>query len=448
MSQTPVSGTAASIRASVESETFDLAGHSPTNIEGTITSAFSSPFPLSQMIRITFIVGAGKLSRQKYDDKAGQLVTSSLRKLGYVEDRAASCVNECGGSFKTQHDTGKNLFTVVVFPKLAEVRGDQEHPNINDSASEQYPIAIPLVEGTPEHKVLLASEATFQKMLPSICPSWSEKKVCSEVLKAALDTADTMNSKLMMGTPLPEQEQQFYDAVGGSIVGTKLEFLKKTMQKQVESGSLTSNEREKLLEQVAERINSLDDEIQVALQQSKEKKVANLTIQKEKAIARKKMIEGRTPQPPHDLKHDAQIMKLKKKLQPLLKLEQSSKGRLLTMKETKELAEKDEILEEIAQLEESSRGWFEDEDSFQARLEISRKKTVSGSGASSKTPSGAGKKPGTGSRSAGAASTSWVTPGGLAAKQSALGRKAVAKKSKPSPGGGVFAAMMMDSDSD
>eukprot|EP00804_Cyclotella_cryptica_P005614 CCRYP_000003-RA/>CCRYP_000003-RA protein AED:0.22 eAED:0.22 QI:0/-1/0/1/-1/1/1/0/451 len=451
MSQAPVSGTAASIRAAVESETFDLAGHSPTNIETTITSAFSSPFPLSQMIRITFIVGAGKLSRQKYDDKAGQLVTAALRKLGYVEDRGASCVNECGGSFKTQHDTGKNLFTVVVFPKLVESRGDQEEQNFNGTASEQYPIAIPLVEGTPEHKILLASEATLEKMLPSVCPSWSEKKSCSEVLKAALDTVDRMDAKLMTGTPLAEEEQEFYDAVGGSVVvGAKIEFLKKNMQQQVESGSLTSSEREKLLQQVAEKIDSLNDEIQVALQQSKEKKAANLTNQKEKAMARKKMLEGRTPQPPHDLKHDALIMKLKKKLQPLLKLEQSSKGRLLTMKETKELAAKDEILEEIAELEESSRGWFEDEDSFQVRLEISRKKAVPGSGVSSKTSSsGAGKNPGTGSRSVGAAAkTNWVTPGGLAARHSALGKKTVASKSKPKSGGGVFAAMMMDSDSD
>lgn len=65
-----VSGMAASIRAAAESETFDLAGHSPASIENIVTSAFSTPFSLPEMIRITFVVGAGKLSRQKYDDKA------------------------------------------------------------------------------------------------------------------------------------------------------------------------------------------------------------------------------------------------------------------------------------------------------------------------------------------------------------------------------------------
>ena len=70
------------------------------------------------MIRITFVVGGGKLSRQKYDEKAMQTVTLALRELSFVEDRGASCVNECGGCYKTQHDTAKNVFTVVVFPRL------------------------------------------------------------------------------------------------------------------------------------------------------------------------------------------------------------------------------------------------------------------------------------------------------------------------------------------
>ena len=443
-----VSGMAASIRAAVESETFDLAGHSANNIETTVTSAFSDPFPLSDMIRITFVVGAGKLSRQKYDDKAMQHVTGALKKLGYVEDRGASCVNECGGSFKTQHDTGKNLFTVVVFPKLVESSGGTDGGDYNGTSgvSELYPIEIPLIEDTAEHKVLLASEATFEKMAPSVCPSWTEKKCLSEVLKAALDTVDRMDSKLMTGTPLLDDEQEFYDAVGGSaVITTKMDFLKKQMQQQVESGSMTSHELDKLLQQVSEKIDVLNDEIQTATQQSKEKRVANLNMQKEKAIARRKMLEGKSRQPPHPLKHENQIMKLKKQLQPLLKLEQSAKGRLLSMKETRELAAKDEILDEIAELEEASRGWFEDDDTFQARLDISRSRKVPGAGAT-KSSSGAGKKPGTGSRSVGG-TTNWVTPGGLAAKQAALGKKAAAK-SKPKSGGGVFAAMMLDSDSD
>ena len=376
-----------------------------------------------------------------------QHVTSTLKKLGYVEDRGASCVVECGGSYKTQHDTGKNLFTVVVFPKLEEestTNGTNEQ-DYNGGVSEQYPISIPLIEDTAEHKVLLASEALFEKNILSVCPSWSEKKACSEVLKAALDTVNKMDSKLMKGTPLLDNEQEFYDEVGGStVIERKMEFMRKQMQKQVESGSMTSNELAKLIQQVSDRIDSLNDDIQTAIQQSKEKKVISLNMQKDKATARKTMLEGKSPQVPHPLKHDSEIMKLRKQLQPLLNLEQSVKGRLLTMKETKELAAKDEILNDIADLEESSRGWFEEDDVFQIRLDISRSKKIPGAGVSKKSL-GAGKKPGTGSRAAGGA-TNWVTPGGMAARQAALGKKAKIKP-KPKPSSGAFAAMM-DSDSD
>lgn len=420
------------------------------NIKTTINDAFAQPFQLEQMIRITFVTGAGKLSRQKYDDKAMQTLTAALRDLGYAEDRGASCVNECGGSYKTQHDTGKNLFTVVVFPRLAEQDGGQAGGEGGSSPSDEYPIPFPLVEGTPVHTVLLASEETFGKMAPSMCPSWSEKKMVSEVLKMALETVEAMDRKLITGTPLSDDENAFYDEVGGATsTKAKEESVRKLMHHQVESGALTQHEIEHLVAMVQEKIDGFDSEIDAALQRSQEKKVAKLKALKEKADARKRMLEGHAAQPPQKLKHEAQIAKLKKQLQPLLKLEASTKGRLLTMKETKELAAKDDIVQEISDLEEASRGWFEDEETFQVRLDASRKRLAAGAGSTAKAASGGkGKKPGTGSRTVGSGSTTWLTPGGLAAKQAALGKKAAAKKPKPKSSGGVFAAMMMDSDSD
>ena len=77
------------------------------------------------MIQITLIIGAGKLGQSKYNDKAMPTLTSALRQFDYVEDQGASCVNECGGYYKTQNDTGKNLLTVVVFLRLVE-HGDED----------------------------------------------------------------------------------------------------------------------------------------------------------------------------------------------------------------------------------------------------------------------------------------------------------------------------------
>lgn len=438
-----VSGMAASIRAATESETFDLAGHDATNINQTIKDAFSQPFDLDEMIRITFITGAGKLGRSKYDDKAMPTMTSALRQFDYVEDRGASCVNECGGSYKTQHDTGKNLLTVVVFPRLVEAADDGD-----GAPSDQYPLAFPLVEGSPEHTILLASEGTFEKMAPSMCPSWTEKKSCTEFLKAATETIEKLDAKLMSGTPLSDDENGLYDAVGGvHTIAAKSECLKKLMHQQVEKGSLTRLELDQLLAQVCDKIDTFAAEIDAALQKSQEKKVAKLNAQNGKAEARKQMLEGLTAQPPHNLKKEAQITKLNKQLKPLLKLEQSTKGRLLSVKESKELGVMEDILEEISELEEASCGWFEDGEAFHVRLEASRKKNAAVASNSTKAASsGKGKKPGTGSRSA---NTTFVTPGGLAAKQTALGKKAAAaKKSKARSNGGSAFAAMMDSDSD
>lgn len=109
--------------------------------------AFTEPLPLSDMIRITFITGAGKLGRQRYDEGAPKAVTSTLRELGFEEDRGASCVVECGGSFKSQHDTGKNPKTIVVFPKISGadggLNGGMAGLSVGDAAQDESPSLLP-----------------------------------------------------------------------------------------------------------------------------------------------------------------------------------------------------------------------------------------------------------------------------------------------------------------
>ena len=95
-------------------ETFDLAGKSAATIERAVKDAFETPFPLTETIRLTFVVGAGKLARQKYDEAAHKAVTGPLKELGYDDDAGGG-----PGTYKLQHDTGKNLKTVVVYPKVA-----------------------------------------------------------------------------------------------------------------------------------------------------------------------------------------------------------------------------------------------------------------------------------------------------------------------------------------
>lgn len=398
-----------------------------------------------------------------------QVVTRVLKnECGFAEDRGGSCTRESAGTFKTQHDTGKNVFTVVVFPKVEEdgggTRDGEEENSSGDNRTRQYPLELPLTEGTPEHTVLLASEDTFRNMVDSsssssssgICPSWTEKKTCQQLLQNALDTLRIMDELLLRGTPLSDPDQEFYDAVGGTpAVQSKHDHLKRCMQGHVEEGKLTPSERQKLLQQVEERIHHLHDEWQKALSQSREKKAQVLKLQLEKAKTRQSAIEAhpaRSPLELYPLKYQSQIQSLRKKLQPLKKLEQSAKGRLLTVKETKELSAIDEIEEEIREWERKSRGWFEGEEEFETRVELARAKFASSSSSSAKGGKSSGNGSAaktTGKKGNAGMTTNWLTPGGLAAKQAALGKKAAASKTKKTNGGGgVFAAMMLDSDSD
>lgn len=410
--------------------------------------AFSEPLPLGDMIRITFITGAGKLGRQRYDDGAAKAVTSTLRELGYEEDRAASCVVECGGTFKSQHDTGKNLKTIVVFPKITGASGVGLNGDMNmgglsiDDADDDSNSLLP--DGTPEHMVAASSMGVFERNWKPKCAAWSQKKGCLKALESVRAMLDELDGKLLQGTVLMDAEQHLYDKVSGDDLAKKEAIVKKEMQAQVEAGNLTKTEKEMLMRQVQERIETLKSEIDEATQEGKDKKKAKLIAMREKATTRQEMLEKIQPVQPHRLKHEPEIQKLRAELRPLQKLEDNAKGRLLSVKETRELGRKDEILEQIEELEENSRGWFEDDETFTARVEYWRSvaKGREKKGGASKKSSGGGGTSGGGFKTAGK-TTKYITPG---AKKTSWAKPAAAKK-KPA-GGSVFSAMMMDSDSD
>jgi hypothetical protein len=300
------------------------------------------------MIRITFVTGAGKLGRQKYDADAAKAVTSALRELGFEDDRGASCVKECAGSFKLQHDTGKNLKTVVVFPIIVAEEAVADTGDGDPSASST---ASMFQKGSPQEMMALSSKSVFESMVKSRCPSWSQKKGCIAVLTEIKTTVGEMERKLLTGTPLTDPEQSFYDSVSSNALDEKGEHVKTLMHQQVDDGLLTSKEKTQLVSQVQERLETLSKDLTEAEKENKAKKVEKLKDVMKKAEARKEKLSKITPKGPHRLKHEAEIFKLRAELQPLLDLEEGSKGRLLSVKETQTLARKDEILDEIAELE-------------------------------------------------------------------------------------------------
>lgn len=414
-------GLAATIRASQESETFDLGGQNVDTITKTIETAFQEPLLLDEqeMIRLTFVVGAGKQSRQKYAAGASKAVTSTLLKCGYQQDKGASCVEECGGTFKTQHDTAKNLYTVVVYPKVvSSVEG-------KNAAEEEVEPLIP--EDSPGYKIAVSSMPVFRNMATAKCSSWSQKRACLECIQALQELLQELDDKLVSGTPLDASEQTYYDSC--VLLTEKASLIKQEAQELVEQGKITSLEKEVLLQQNAERIASL------------EKDGKSTT----KALERKQMLQEIEPVEPLPLKYQAEIGKLYKELVPLLALERETKGRLLNIKETQQMARKDEIEQEMEYLQESSRGWFEDDDVFDARVQaclqtLARQHgSIKRSGKSSRT----GATTITASTKTRVSANKWVTPG----SQGFGGAKGAGKKSRLKQGGSLFGAMMMDDSS-
>jgi hypothetical protein len=400
------------------------------------------------MIRITFVTGAGKLGRQKYDEGCAKAVTSSLRALGFDEDRAASCVRECAGLFKLQHDTGKNLKTVVVFPRIREVSGAGGGEDGGGDEGDASGGSTLLPRGSPEEMIALSTAAMFTNLVKNRCHSWSQKKGCNSAIADIQKLVTNLEERLLEGVVLDDNEQALYDTVSVDDLKEKHNIVREAMQKQVEAdGDITSEEQKQLLAQVSDRLETIDAELEALKGQKKPKRVEKLTTMKTKAEQRKAMLAKITPKAPAPLKFQSEIQELRRELIPLNKLEESTKGRLLSVKETKTLARKDDILEEISQLENDSRGWFEDDASFSVRVAKSR-------AAAARAPASKAKKSATGTtkKSTGGGSSAWVTSSSSAMtrpKAKSYGKTGAAKKKKPSSSGGVFAAMMMDdSDSD
>jgi len=436
MTKESIHGLAATIRSASSSETFDLGGLPSTTISQVVRDAFSRDLDSDDggMIRITLVVGAGKGNRTKYDPAALKLVTTSLIAAGYVEDRGASCVVESAGCFKFQHDTGKNLKTVVVFPKISMGSENSTEHFLSLSSSLLPPDSL-------EYKIAISTLPLFNNMLKAKFPSWSQKrsllKLMDDTLAGPLDKFD---AKLMRGCLLSEDERMFYEQCVS--VSEKKGLVKDIMSQQVKDEKLTGSEVAFLLDQVAARMEEL---------QSRNQTIPN-ALQERKA---KLQFLAKSPILPSPLKHHAALGKLWKQAAPLMYLNASG-GNLLSPAETKKRGQLEDILREIVNLEESSRGLLEDDESYEERIKTYRRQLQQRYGNIS-VEKGRQKKTRTvvnGASTSNSKNNSWNSTtkfqtSNLGAKGGGgwMSGKLKKSKKKSQNKGDVFAALMADSDS-
>eukprot|EP00804_Cyclotella_cryptica_P016792 CCRYP_001794-RA/>CCRYP_001794-RA protein AED:0.09 eAED:0.09 QI:0/0/0/1/1/1/2/0/608 len=418
------SGLATKIASSSTSSTFDLCHLSSSTITAIVSTAFSKPLPITDMIRLTFIVGGGKATRGKYDEGALTAVVGALRGCGYREERGGGCVLECAGSYKVQHDTGKNLRTVVVFPLI---RGGEEDVDEEEEEEEVADEEGLIPAGSVGYKIAVCPMASFISLLSLHCPTYLQKKQCLRTLSGLIELQSAIEHKMMNGQRLDASEKSFYDS---SIeLSDKMEHVQKEATKHIEEGNLTYEERKILIEMNEKRIQSLMNE----------ENSASVADQLKKALARKELLNRNTGEatlPP--LRLESQINTLRKKLIPLKALEEESHQRFLSYIRDQGFIRKGrfgtrdrEIRIRVPGM--ASRDQFEAKHAKNAR---GGKASVGGGGSARSLMSSV------------SGSTKWILPDSNKLKGNKNAWGSTATKRRNNGGGAVFSAMMMDSSSE
>jgi hypothetical protein len=358
-----VSGLAGEIRSLSESDSLDLGGYTEQRARDLMINSFSSPLPNpTQMIRIQFIVGGGKLVRSKYDDQLSRWCTTTLREIGFSEDRSAAETYDSQGFFKQQHDTGQNLKYLVVYPFVACA------PKEGGGDLKAEPVEELLDTTSPDYLVSACELSTFKDIVASKSPSWRQRKRVLKSIQESSDRFELVEQKLCTGAQLTEREQAIYESNSG-VDSEKMKWLQSAIKSLVDAGNLTQSEKEELKNSLETNLNTIKDEIELAKKEEKPKKVEKLEEKKSSIKARIATVSDIKPKQLR-LRHADEILRLRLKLLPLLAVEDKGRSMSLTLADLKTLEQKSDIEEKINGLETASRGWFEDEEDFQSKVEI------------------------------------------------------------------------------
>lgn len=423
------------IRALTESEQFDLSGYTQERAHDLIVSSFSTPLShVTSMIRVTFVVGGGKLVRSRYDEDLPKWLMNGLREIGYTEDKSAAETLDSQGTYKHQHDTGQNLKYLIVFPKVCV----QEAPKESISSSS--------VELTPEDLVIQSELSTFYEMVNDRVTSWQQKKKLVKFLQTYQENFKSLEAKLIAGHQLSPTEQKTYDEDAGNSQ-EKINWLQGEIKRMVDEGKLSSLEKEELVKTIKSNMESM--------------KASSNGKNEEKLAALKGRAETISRMPPQSLrlKYGDEIQELYVKVFTLEPLEEKSRQMSLTLAELKALEEKHHSEMLITSLEQRSREWFQEDSDHLLRCEnekqaakvkyLSKVKSKSGSKSATTTSSSSTHR---GNSSSGnKSSTSMNTAGGwsnvVSKGNQKVSNSSSASKSSNSRGSSSFAAMMND-DSD
>jgi len=287
--------------------------------------------------------------RQKYNEGLVMLMCEALKGIGFVEDKGAALDLGCAGQFKYQHDTGKDLKFVHVYPRVDTAAAAAAAGNGEDGSS---------VDAMSPTQLLLFSETrVFQKMVSAKTPSFAQRRRVLDVLKKAKADYAAVEAKLAAREELSAQDQQLVDELDVEVVGEKQTWLTKAMDEMITGGQLTKPEQAMVLEQLNGKLEQVETQIALAESEGKEKKAAKMREAHAEVLQRVEAVRGAKPlnRPP---KFEKEMLLAKKKLAELEKLEVRSKKEVLPLSEVERLNAKPKLVADLKAMEEDSAGWF------------------------------------------------------------------------------------------
>jgi len=280
---------------------------------------------------------------------------------------------DCAGTYKSQHDTGKNIMTVIIFPNVEGPSGEEAKEGEEGADGGGGGDAA---AASAQEMAVTASMDMFPRMIASKCPAWSQKKRLVKILQDFIQALGEVQAALVAGTAT-EQQLALYDLATPEDVQAKVEWLTGAMKEQVEAGQLVAAEKRTLQTQVEAKLEALGEEL-AKLEELPEgdpkraKRGEKLATQKAALEGRQELLAGVQPLTHHPLKREPQIREVWRRYEPLLQVAEGARGRMLTLAETRALGEKEDLEAEIARLEGESRGWFESDEEFETRLAVAR----------------------------------------------------------------------------
>jgi len=352
---------AGKIRACRDDDEFDLAGYGRQKCFDLVKEAFTEPLELPKMIKFTFVAGAGKLARQKYGDDLVKDFCQALDSIGFDTDQGAVADMSACAKYKYQHDTGKNLKFVHVFPRVVA-------PAVEEGEEEEGEDGAPAQgQRAPEDVLVVCELDDFRRMVATHVVSYSTKKRLLDIIRERLAKLDEAEQKLIAREVLDSDLQKLYDTLDAGGLKEKMKVMATEMQASIDNGELTGDERTQVLEQLDGKLSALQEQLAKAEAEGKPKAKAKLEEAKEKLTATKVAVSDAKSAPMLPLKYAADLQRLHKRLAGLARLEKENSGKF-TIDQLKAIGERPEMEEAKLEMMRRSRMWFESDKEFDARL--------------------------------------------------------------------------------